>query len=488
MKKIILVLTITLLTTIGFAQEDCRIVNEKGHKSPPESIYETSKNETGRRAYPSPYVFNVRFHIVKNTNGTGVTQNYGEAELMNAMKILNTTYNPFLIYFKYKGFDVIQNSTYMKIRSSVGGAFNQNTTHPLFNDLVSYSKTMTNPVYDYSAMNLFILEKIDESTTTLQTQTAGVANLPGVNSAFSYNSFLTSTLPHEIGHNFNVLHTHQGSGGAGCELVNGSNSSSAGDLVADTPASYSFSSSNVNTSNCTFVQSNPPVLQCNSTTIGTPAYGSGIHIMPIKNFMSTNNSCRTLGALYSPGNAHFTVGQGERMRTTIAQYINVTTNPYGFYNAKTTVASLYQPFSVVNLANGFQQHRFQKGFTYKFPNNNLPDPLTATTNDIPLNANYTIDYPVRIYEVNTSALASDYQYVSVSLPPTSIQNTDNQPYFSGRIVSSNQLGSNNYTTRELDEQQANDATLLQNLSPNEYHIITKERKDGTVEQQILYKK
>ena len=88
MKKIILVVTITLLTTIGFAQEDCRIVNEKGHKSPPESIYETSKNETGRREYPSPYVFNVRFHIVKNTNGTGVTQNYENIE-HNIQSFLN---------------------------------------------------------------------------------------------------------------------------------------------------------------------------------------------------------------------------------------------------------------------------------------------------------------------------------------------------------------------------------------------------------------
>ena len=162
MKKIILVLTITLLTTVGFAQEDCRIVNEKGHKPPPESIYQKDKDgPTKRPINTSSYVFNIKFHIIKNTNGTGVTQYYGEAEVMNALKILNTTYNPFNIYFKYKGFDVIQNSTYMKIRSSVGGAFNQNTTHPLFNDLVAYSKSMTNPIYDYNAFNLFILEKIN---------------------------------------------------------------------------------------------------------------------------------------------------------------------------------------------------------------------------------------------------------------------------------------------------------------------------------------
>lgn len=76
----------------------------------------------------------------------------------------------------------------MKLRSFAGGAANQNPTHPFFADMVQYSKTgMTNPVYNYYAMNLFIVEGIDISTVNGLPATAGVANRPGVDSVFSYD-------------------------------------------------------------------------------------------------------------------------------------------------------------------------------------------------------------------------------------------------------------------------------------------------------------
>lgn len=46
-------------------------------------------------------------------------------------------------------------------------------------------------------------------------------------------------VPHELGHSFNLIHTHGDNNGTGpltAELVNGSNCSSTGDLVCDTPA------------------------------------------------------------------------------------------------------------------------------------------------------------------------------------------------------------------------------------------------------------
>lgn len=55
-----------------------------------------------------------------------------------------------------------------------------------------------------------------------------------------------STLSHEFGHYFSVLHTHSTIGGA--EFVDGSNCSSAGDLLCDTPADPVIGNSNVNTS------------------------------------------------------------------------------------------------------------------------------------------------------------------------------------------------------------------------------------------------
>jgi hypothetical protein len=52
-----------------------------------------------------------------------------------------------------------------------------------------------------------------------------------------------STLPHEVGHYFNLYHTHETAFGS--ELVNGSNCATAGDVVCDTPADPRLGSNNV---------------------------------------------------------------------------------------------------------------------------------------------------------------------------------------------------------------------------------------------------
>lgn len=63
----------------------------------------------------------------------------------------------------------------------------------------------------------------------------------------------SSTLVHEIGHYFSLLHTHSNSG-QGEEFVDGSNCLLAGDLLCDTPADPKLSSSNVNSS-CIYIGS-----------------------------------------------------------------------------------------------------------------------------------------------------------------------------------------------------------------------------------------
>ncbi len=53
-----------------------------------------------------------------------------------------------------------------------------------------------------------------------------------------------STVAHELGHYFGLLHTH---GGSANELADGSNCATEGDLICDTPADPTLSSSNVST-------------------------------------------------------------------------------------------------------------------------------------------------------------------------------------------------------------------------------------------------
>jgi len=59
-----------------------------------------------------------------------------------------------------------------------------------------------------------------------------------------------STFTHELGHSFSLLHTHSTSNGE--ELANGSNCSTAGDLLCDTPADPKLSNDNVN-DNCEYI-------------------------------------------------------------------------------------------------------------------------------------------------------------------------------------------------------------------------------------------
>lgn len=86
-----------------------------------------------------------------------------------------------------------------------------------------------------------------------------------------------STLPHEIGHYFGLMHTHETF--AGAELVDGSNCSFAGDQICDTPADPMLDYSTVNTS-CVYT--------------GTVTDGNGAPYTPdVTNIMSySRKECR----------------------------------------------------------------------------------------------------------------------------------------------------------------------------------------------------
>lgn len=485
MKKIV-----TLVILLLFAVNNNAQVDNKQNNN---SQYIGIDNPIANKESPQNYAFNVRFHIVKNTDGTGPTASFGETELMNAMKILNTTFNKYQIYFKYKGFDVIQNTTYMRIRSFAGAYGDQNVNNPLFDGLVQYSKTMTSPVYDYNAFNVFIVEGIDMISSGEINRTSGYGKYKGVDSGYTYNDLLSPTLPREIGKNLSLLRTFHGSqfytqepgveNALLCEIPNPTNNSitnqanaTRGDLVIDTQACPLYASSQVPT-NCFYT----PVSSTNCNGI---SYSTLTTVL--KNFMSPNSSCRALGANYGPGTAQFTNGQKDRMRSHIAGFINNSSNTHGLYNAKTTVASLFQPYKVIH-SNGVITHKFQKGFTYSFPNANAPDPSSASTDDLPINSNYTNDYLVVIDEIDTSGMALATQMVLINTPPNIINPNDNDPYVSGSITSSKTMGASSYENKTLNEVEVNDPNLENNLPANEYHVITKTKQSGVSEQKIIYK-
>src|SRR5690606_24341999 len=117
--------------------------------------------------------------------------------------------------------------------------------------------------------------------------TPGTSMVIGGGDAFAANYTLSNVLAHEVGHNLNLLHTHDW--GICQELPDGSNGTTCGDLVTDTPADPNINFSNAG--NC----ANPFTMN----------HGGFTYNPDPRNIMSyATPNCLNL----------FTVGQGARMR------------------------------------------------------------------------------------------------------------------------------------------------------------------------------
>lgn len=492
MKNILLLFLAFFYATTSVAQLlDCPVTLNSNGIQPPMSIFNNSvqiSNPTDK------YVFSVKFHIVKNDDGSGVTAAYGENEVMNAIMIMNTNFNQFNIFFKYIGYDVIPNTTYMKVRAA--NFPNSNLSHPTFAQLIEYSKTgMTNPVYDYEAMNLFIVEGLDyNALSPYEPRIAGAATMGGIDSIYGYNYFLSPVLLHEIAHNFFLLHTHEQSGTPNCEHVANFgdllyNSDTNGDRVEDTKASFMFGGNYANPATCTFQNTNNPVLDC----IDTPYVD-----VPVRNYMSSMNSCQNLAANYLPGTGEFTPGQGSVMRNFIAQYYNHPNNFYGFSNAKNTVESLYEPYEIIpilgeivsitddGIPNGMstvcrrltgQNYKYQKGFNYIFNRYGV-----VTNEQVYQLPNYQ-DYGRFIITQLNPTYRHPFGYVCYR--DTNL--CELEPISGGKIYTTLNLGSTNISETNLNSQQIESQNLIEDLPNQTFNIIVKETATGEKKAETIYK-
>ncbi len=104
-----------------------------------------------------------------------------------------------------------------------------------------------------------------------------------------------STFPHELGHFFNLLHTHDG----GDECVDGSNCDWSGDLICDTPPDPRLGGHNINPG-------------CEYVGTEVPPCGGDFYDPDPSNYMSYAPArCRSL----------FTPGQNERMLSALLTYL-----------------------------------------------------------------------------------------------------------------------------------------------------------------------
>ena len=412
------------------------------------------------------YVFNVFYHVVYNDDGVTRTNSLGDPgipidfdEVMNSIRDLNIHFNQFNIFFKYRGFDKINNTSALIIETST--------------ELTAIRNQYSLP----SMFNIFVVN-------------GSVYNAYARGDFFDDEAFIDTWVKvHEMGHLFSLVHPNFYQGD--CNIwehaprdVNAPdfNADVAGDQVVDTH--IEVSSSYID-SNCDYIGGGVDCLG-NSVLIETV---NGYTIKPgYDNFMYVTGTTACT--------PKFTPGQIRRMREAITGYWAT------YYQEKmTTIESLYQPFettyiggshivSTEDLGNGYakvcrnrlEKHRFQKGFDCVFPNNDgNPDLIATAPDDIPVDINHTSDYPMIINQIDPLNPA----YVNVVCTKGVV--CDEEEFIAGIDFIADNLGGYLFTIEEWDNLKVKDPQLYENLQSGKYHIIKKETKSGIVIEVTLFK-
>jgi PKD repeat protein len=182
--------------------------------------------DTRRSITPIP----VKAHIIRTSSGTG---GLTVSQLNDAMNVMNTFYaNANMSFYLCDGINYIDDSAYYNFIDSDESAL-----------------TAANSVS--GLINIYFTNSATRASSG--NSVCGYAYYPGgQDTIIMVNSCALngSTLAHEMGHFFSLRHTHNG----GTELVDGSNCSTDGDYLCDTPADPTLSYSNVTTS-CVYIGS-----------------------------------------------------------------------------------------------------------------------------------------------------------------------------------------------------------------------------------------
>jgi hypothetical protein len=163
----------------------------------------------------SPVVIPIKAHIVRKSDGSG---GIPVDTINSAIAVMNAKYASINMSF------------------TLCGSIHYIDSDALYTlDVdVADSKLVANNVND--ALNIYFVGSLTASGAALNGISAFPSANPAENRIIMWNDATSNriTLPHEMGHYWNLYHTHETF--VGNELVNGTNCTTAGDLVCDTPA------------------------------------------------------------------------------------------------------------------------------------------------------------------------------------------------------------------------------------------------------------
>lgn len=216
MKKLILLFIIFLvLQEITFAQtQECGTETPAGYEQIiQQSIANISQSAIQKKLTTVP----VQIHLMRQSNGNS---NLTIQQIRDELDSANFYYqNAGLIFVECGNPEMIDDDNYYD-----------------FDNTTDESYILTNH-FTANVVNLYFGNTITRNGTSV----CGYAWYPGGQDAcFISGSCATngSSLTHELGHYMGVMHTH---GGSADELVDGSNCSTEGDYICDTPADPNIS-------------------------------------------------------------------------------------------------------------------------------------------------------------------------------------------------------------------------------------------------------
>jgi len=209
-KTLLLITFFGLLTSLELKAQQCGTPQTTNFPSTQRTIVKQNflnNNES--------ICFNVFYHIVRQNNGSG---GINASLLDNITEKLNLAFNPHSLYVKNLGFDYINNTTYYNIDDSGGN-------NSEFNALVQINNKP-------NAINIYIVN----NAVSYAGRANGILSQALVIESSWAN---TQVMSHEVGHCLDLWHTFQGTATntSGCaEAIDGSNCTTCGDYVCDTPA------------------------------------------------------------------------------------------------------------------------------------------------------------------------------------------------------------------------------------------------------------
>ncbi|KJD32775.1 hypothetical protein PW52_14945 [Tamlana sedimentorum] len=226
-------------TTFMYAQNYCgtTISNERAdyYKSLKSELkkFETEFNIKTAKKSSTKAELNyipIKAHIIRTSEGNS---DFHANDLNAAIENLNEIYESAkMSFYLYEGINYINNDA-------------------LYHFKKGNEKTLLTSNYSSEAINIYFIDFLENTSgESICGFTEERFNVIAMKTSCATN---TTSLAHEIGHIFSLVHTHGWSdNGTTTELVDGSNCDTDGDGICDTPADPGLTNQNVDT-NCNYI-------------------------------------------------------------------------------------------------------------------------------------------------------------------------------------------------------------------------------------------